>query len=81
MEKGNVKVRIREKPREREVDGVRLDKLERGTVRDVSPSIGSWLITLGYADPEMRQGSTEDLARFRSPRDTADDRPRRRSTD
>ena len=53
-------------------DGVRLDKLERGTVREVSPSVGSWLITQGYADAEMRQGSNEknqDLARFRSVRD------------
>jgi hypothetical protein len=80
----NVKVRITEKPKESELDGVRLDRLERGTVREVSASIGSWLITQGYADPEMRQGSTEenqDLAGFRHPRDTAHDYPRRRSTD
>jgi hypothetical protein len=80
-----VKVRITEKPRERELDGVSLDRLERGTVREVSPSIGSWLITQGYADPEMRHESTEenqDLGRFgRRIRDTAHDRPRRRSTD
>jgi hypothetical protein len=80
-----VKVRITEKPRERELDGVRLDGLERGAVREVSPSIGSWLITQGYADPEMRQNSNEenqDLGRFGPrTRDIAHDRPRRRSTD
>ena len=79
-----VRVRITEKPRERELDGVRLDRLERGSVREVSPSIGSWLITQGYAAPEMRQGSTEesqDLVGFTHPRDTAHDHPRRRSTD
>ena len=80
-----MKVRITEKPREQELDGVRLDKLERGAIREVSPSIGSWLITQGYADPEMRQSSNEenqDLGRFRAQaRDTAHDRPRRRSTD
>ena len=79
-----MKVRITEKPREQELDGVRLDRLERGSVREVSPSIGSWLITQRYADPEMRQGSTEenqDPGGVRHVRDRADDRPRRRSTD
>ena len=80
-----MKVRITEKPREQELDGVRLDRLERGAISEVSPSIGSWLITQGYADPEMRQSSNEenqDLGRFRAQaRDIAHDRPRRRSTD
>lgn len=80
-----MKVRITEKPRERELDGIPLDRLERGTVKEVSPSIGSWLIAQGYADPEMRQQSTEenqDLGRYGPPlRDRADDRPRRRRTD
>jgi hypothetical protein len=79
-----VKVRIKETPREHEVDGVHLDGLARGSVREVSPSVGSWLIAQGYAEPEMRQQSSEenqDLAGIRSPRDTAHDRPRRRSTD
>jgi hypothetical protein len=80
-----VKVRITEKPREHELDGVSLDRLERGTVREVSPSIGSWLIAEGYAALEMRQGSGEenrDLLGPRLIRDRADDRaPRRRSTD
>jgi hypothetical protein len=80
-----VRVRITEKPRERELDGISLDRLERGTVKEVSTSIGSWLITEGYADPEMRHESSEenqDLGRFGPPvRDRADDRPRRRRTD
>ena len=81
----NVKVRITEKPTERELDGVSLDRLERGSVREVSSSIGSWLITQGYAAPEMRHSSWEenqDLSGPESIRDRADDRaPRRRSTD
>ena len=78
-----MKVRITETPREHEVDGVHLDGLSRGTVREVSPSIGSWLILSGYAEPEMRQSSREenqDLSGFRRVRDTAPDR-HRRSTD
>jgi len=81
----NVRVRITEKPREHELDGVSLDRLERGSVREVSPSIGSWLIAQGYAVPEMRHGPPEenqDLAGPRPIRDRADDcAPRRRSTD
>jgi hypothetical protein len=80
----NVKVRITAKPREQELDGVRLDRMERGSVREVSTSIGSWLITEGYADPEMRQETREenqDLSGIRRPREMAHDRPRRRSTD
>ena len=80
-----MKVRITDKPREHELDGVSLDRLERGTVREVSITIGSWLIAEGYAALEMRQGSREenrDLAGPRPIRDRADDRePRRRSTD
>jgi len=80
-----MKVRITETPREPEVDGVHLDGLARGTVREVSPSIGSWLILQGYAEPEMRQASREenqDLSGgIKRVRDTAHDRPHRRSTD
>jgi len=50
-----VKVRITEKPRELEIDGVRLDRLIQGMVRDVSSLMGAWLITEGYAELEMRQ--------------------------
>jgi hypothetical protein len=49
-----VKVRINRTPVEEELDGVRLDNMRPGTVREVSPSIGSWLIAERYADPEMR---------------------------
>jgi len=49
-----VKVRIRKTPDEDELDGVRLDDLRPGTVREVSSSIGAWLVTERYAVPEMR---------------------------
>jgi hypothetical protein len=79
-----MKVRIRETPRENEVDGVQVDALARGTVKEVSPSIGSWLVVQGYAEPEMRQSSREENQDLSGPhkiRDAADDRPHRRSTD
>ena len=50
-----MKVRITEKPREFELDGVRLDGLIQGMVRDVSSLMGTWLIIKGYAELEMRQ--------------------------
>jgi hypothetical protein len=43
------------------LDGVRLDHFVAGTVREVSPSIGSWLIAQGYAIPEMRGSYSADL--------------------
>ena len=49
-----MKVRIKEKPREPELDGVRLDGYVTGMVRDVSSLMGTWLIMSGYAEPEMR---------------------------
>jgi hypothetical protein len=55
-----VKVRIKTTPRETEVDGVKLDRLSAGTVRDVSSSIGLWLIAQGYAVPEMRADEREE---------------------
>jgi hypothetical protein len=36
------------------MDGVNLDRLKPGAVRDVSTSIASWLVAEGYAEPEMR---------------------------
>jgi hypothetical protein len=54
-----VKVRIKKTPREAELDGIRLDTLTCGQVREVSASIGSWLIAQGYAEPEMRRSSSE----------------------
>ena len=59
-----MKVRIKETPREHELDGVRLDNFNRGDVREVSPSIGSWLIAEGYAEPEMRQGTRDESQGF-----------------
>jgi hypothetical protein len=49
-----MKVRITTRPREPEIDGVRLDGFMVGSVRDVSPSLGTWLVAQGYADLEMR---------------------------
>ena len=49
-----VKVRIKVVPREPEMDGVSLDTLRPGSVREVSASIGTWLMAQGYAELEMR---------------------------
>ena len=79
-----MRVRITETPHECEVDGVRLDGLVGGTVRDVASSIGAWLVTEGYAEPEMRLGPREEDLEFsgvREDRHQANDTPRRRSTD
>jgi hypothetical protein len=77
-----VKVRIKQTPLEPEVDGIRLDKYIRGDVREVLPSIGSWLIAEGYAEPEMRQTRRTDDEQFSErltiPVDVAHDRRSRR---
>jgi hypothetical protein len=77
-----VKVRIKQTPREPEIDGIKLNRYARGDVREVSASIGSWLIAEGYAEPEMRQTSrTEDedpYTTFTIPADVAHDRRSRR---
>ena len=66
-----------------ELDGVRLDDMMPGSVREVSPSIGAWLIAERYAEPEMRQDVRAHEEDFLVTRDTAADRvsrtPRRRS--
>jgi hypothetical protein len=49
-----LRVRIIVTPREREVDGVKLHTLMPGNVRDVSSTLGMWLIAQGYARSEMR---------------------------
>ena len=78
-----VKVRIRKKPAEEELDGVRLDDMQPGSVREVSSSIGNWLIAERYAEPEMRRDLCAHEEDFLIPRDIAEDRatrtPRRRS--
>lgn len=49
-----MRVRIIATPREKELDGVSLDMLTPGSVRDVSAPIATWLIAEGYAQSEMR---------------------------
>jgi len=50
-----VRVRITKRPRELDIEGVRLDRLRPGSVCDVSAAVASWLIVKGYAYPEMRR--------------------------
>src|SRR5437763_818039 len=47
-----VKVRIRCTPREHELDGVRLDTLRPGVVREMPHVLASWLVAERYADIE-----------------------------
>jgi hypothetical protein len=74
---GNVKVRILATPDEPELDGVRLDIFQPNTVRDVSSTLGNWLIAQGYALSEMRTTETRN-ASVSEKRSRADDRRRRR---
>lgn len=80
-----VKVRIKETPKEHELDGITVDRYVPGSVRDVPTTIGAWLIAEGYAEPEMRRSPKEDLdctEKVKPVRAAAHDRhPRRRSTD
>ena len=77
-----VKVRISKTPDVREIDGVRVDKMRPGLVYEVSSSIGSWLITEQFAEPEMRRDFRMHEEDFLFGRATAADRatrsPRRR---
>ena len=59
-----MKVRIRKTPAEKEIDGVSLKGLLPGTVRDVPPELGLWLIAKEYADSEMRQSTSSDEQGF-----------------
>jgi hypothetical protein len=59
-----VKVRIKVTPSEREMDGVTLGNMAPGSVREVSSSIGSWLIAQGYAEPEMRSLRDSDQSEW-----------------
>ena len=67
------------------MDGVRLDDMRPGSVREVSPSIGSWLIAERYAEPEMRSSfrmHEEDfLNEHETPSDPVRNVPRRRSNE
>jgi hypothetical protein len=80
-----VKVRISKTPDIPEMDGVRLDDMRPGSVREVSPSIGSWLIAERYAEPEMRSSfrmHEEDfLNEHEAPADNVRNVPRRRSNE
>lgn len=78
-----MRVRIKVPPKEKDLDGIPLDQFVPGMVRDVSATVAAWLITQGYADPEMRRSDPNefDFSGVTPVRATADDRPRRRSTD
>ena len=77
-----MKVRITETPREPEVDGVHMDVLAPGMIREVSSSIGSWLIVRGYAQPEMRHTAREEYQSHSGSKHVRDPHNRhRRSTD
>lgn len=77
-------VRIKTTPREREIDGIRLDHFAPGSIREVSPSIGAWLVAQGYAELEMRrqpsgsEGWDDFRDRFSDFSGTNNDRRRRR---
>jgi hypothetical protein len=55
-----VKVRIKATPPEREIEGIKLDHFDPGTVREVSPAIGAWLMAEGHAVLEMRNSAQRD---------------------
>lgn len=77
-----MKVRIRKTPREEELDGIRLDSMQPGMVKEVSASVGSWLVVERYAVPEMRRTTEDDaFSTVKDARGSATDCPRRRSTD
>ena len=81
-----VKVRIRCTPREHELDGVRLDTLLPGAVREMPHVLASWLVAERYADVEMRHDVRTHDDDFSDMRDTVvplvgADAPRRRFND
>ena len=80
-----VKVRIRKTPEIPELDGVRLDGMAPGTIREVSSSIGAWLVAEHYAELEMRRDVRAHQDDFLLGRDQAHDRlsrgPLRRRSD
>ena len=60
-----MRVRIIKTPHERDLEGVRLDRLKPGAVLDLSPDLGTWLVVQGYAYPDMRRAGDERLSGFR----------------
>jgi hypothetical protein len=82
----NVKVRIRCTPREHELDGVRLDTLRPGAIREMPHVLASWLVAERYADVEMRHDARAHEDDFCDVKDIAvpthgADAPRRRFND
>ena len=81
----NVRIRITRKPLEHEIDGVSLDRMIPGSVREVSSTMAAWLIAEGYGVPEMRRDALDESQEFagvQSPLSHASDsRRRRRSSD
>ena len=81
-----MKVRIRQTPLEPELDGVRLDRLRPGNIRDMPPVLAAWLVTERYADVEMRRDARNADDDFSDGKDIQPpfkdpDGPRRRSDD
>lgn len=77
-----MRIRIKATPYEREIDGVKLSTLTPGSVRDVSSTLGLWLIAQGYAQPEMREESSRENSAPDSHTHSANDQGlRRRYTD
>ena len=60
-----MRVRIKTEPRERQIDGIQLDNLIPGTVKEVSASLGTWLVAQGYAELEMRNAPSEARDAFK----------------
>jgi len=60
-----LKVRITTEPRERQIDGIQLDNLIPGTVKEVSASLGTWLVAQGYAELEMRNTPADTRDAFK----------------
>lgn len=53
---------------------MRVDNMRPGSVREVSSSIGSWLIAERFAEPEMRREPRTHEEDFLVGRETAEDR-------
>jgi hypothetical protein len=52
-----MRIRITQKPRNASVDGVRLDGFELGREYEVGTSIGSVMLSEGWAEPVVDRGS------------------------
>jgi hypothetical protein len=73
---GTVRIRLNTTPAEKEIEGISLAGWQPGTTREVSATVGSWLIAQGYAQLEMRRGSSADEDRG----SITENRERRRSS-